>query len=390
MSAKRYRYTGKEKDEETGLSYHQARYLMTWLGRWDRPDPIGLGGGANRLVYAGSSPVGRADQMGTDWWSEADQAVSAGAAELERRGEVALSAGESFLDEQLASAETAYAHWSAGVGLIAKDTVGSAEEVILEGTPVGLAYQGRYGDAASAYVENALSPAMLAASVAESAHNASTAWYQGPANAIDIMSGDADLAARGIESQVTLGADAAKTGLLLWGAGAVSRGSGLLTAESAMAEAQAAEALLVEPVLIATDAGVLEATAVELLGATTGASASEIIIVGSSEVATEALLAGELTAVSRWGRAGLAGGDWVMQGEASLTNYLLSGKWQPSGGGALGNQYAAFGAGESYVVPRSALGGVPAEFGGCTRARSTRPGQPRLLRLGNDAADALA
>ena len=34
VSLKRYRYTGKEKDEETGLYYHGARYYAPWLGRW--------------------------------------------------------------------------------------------------------------------------------------------------------------------------------------------------------------------------------------------------------------------------------------------------------------------------------------------------------------------
>lgn len=30
--AKRYRYTGKERDEESGLYYHGARYYVPWLG----------------------------------------------------------------------------------------------------------------------------------------------------------------------------------------------------------------------------------------------------------------------------------------------------------------------------------------------------------------------
>ncbi len=34
VSQKRYRYTGKERDEETGLNYHGARYYGPWLGRW--------------------------------------------------------------------------------------------------------------------------------------------------------------------------------------------------------------------------------------------------------------------------------------------------------------------------------------------------------------------
>ncbi|MCK4790245.1 MAG: hypothetical protein KAV87_41290 [Desulfobacteraceae bacterium] len=37
---KRYRYTGMERDEETGLNYHMARYYATWLGRWMSADPL--------------------------------------------------------------------------------------------------------------------------------------------------------------------------------------------------------------------------------------------------------------------------------------------------------------------------------------------------------------
>jgi RHS repeat-associated protein len=45
VSAKRYRYTGKEKDDETGLYYHGARYYAPWLGRWTAADPKGHVGG---------------------------------------------------------------------------------------------------------------------------------------------------------------------------------------------------------------------------------------------------------------------------------------------------------------------------------------------------------
>ncbi len=41
-AVKRYRYTGKERDEETGFSYHGARYYASWLGRWCSPDPESL------------------------------------------------------------------------------------------------------------------------------------------------------------------------------------------------------------------------------------------------------------------------------------------------------------------------------------------------------------
>ncbi|GAB93888.1 SpvB/TcaC N-terminal domain-containing protein [Gordonia rhizosphera] len=39
VSLKRYRYTGKERDEETGFSYHDARYYAPWMGRWMSCDP---------------------------------------------------------------------------------------------------------------------------------------------------------------------------------------------------------------------------------------------------------------------------------------------------------------------------------------------------------------
>ncbi len=39
-TAKRYRYTGKERDTESGLYYHGARYYAAWLGRWASCDPI--------------------------------------------------------------------------------------------------------------------------------------------------------------------------------------------------------------------------------------------------------------------------------------------------------------------------------------------------------------
>ena len=67
VSAKRYRYTGKEKDEETGLYYHGARYYAAWLGRWCSVDPRP---DQRSYVYAANSPVlfhdpdGKAIQFG--------------------------------------------------------------------------------------------------------------------------------------------------------------------------------------------------------------------------------------------------------------------------------------------------------------------------------------
>lgn len=64
FSKKRYRFTGKERDEESGLSYHSARYYSVWTMRWISCDPIGIGGGINLYLYASCNPTGRIDLDG--------------------------------------------------------------------------------------------------------------------------------------------------------------------------------------------------------------------------------------------------------------------------------------------------------------------------------------
>jgi RHS repeat-associated protein len=62
---KRYRYTGKERDEESGLYYHGARYYVAWLGRWNSCDPIGIADHINLFAYAACSPSLHVDPTGT-------------------------------------------------------------------------------------------------------------------------------------------------------------------------------------------------------------------------------------------------------------------------------------------------------------------------------------
>ena len=65
ISLKRYRYTGKERDEETGFGYHGARYYAGWLGRWTAADPAGMIDGPNIYAYARCNPVKLVDPKGT-------------------------------------------------------------------------------------------------------------------------------------------------------------------------------------------------------------------------------------------------------------------------------------------------------------------------------------
>jgi RHS repeat-associated protein len=78
VSLKRYRYTGKERDPETGFYYHGARYYAPWLGRWTSCDPAGQADGPNPYQYVRSNPVKLSDPSGT-------QAKGMSMKELQRR-----------------------------------------------------------------------------------------------------------------------------------------------------------------------------------------------------------------------------------------------------------------------------------------------------------------
>ena len=65
VSLKRYKYVGKERDEETGLYYYGARYYAAWLGRFVSVDPMK----AERTWvtpynYVQNNPINRTDPTG--------------------------------------------------------------------------------------------------------------------------------------------------------------------------------------------------------------------------------------------------------------------------------------------------------------------------------------
>jgi RHS repeat-associated protein len=115
VSAKRYRYIGKERDDETGLYHCGARYLAAWLGRWTAADPIGIGDGVNRYAYAGNRPIGSRDATGNaedDVLRELEllqadlilQAAQPGAATPERLAELEGVTAEIVEEQEVAAA----------------------------------------------------------------------------------------------------------------------------------------------------------------------------------------------------------------------------------------------------------------------------------------------
>jgi RHS repeat-associated protein len=64
FARKRYRYTGKERNEESGLNYHGARYYSPWLARWLSCDPAGMADGLNIYAYTRNNPLNHVDPDG--------------------------------------------------------------------------------------------------------------------------------------------------------------------------------------------------------------------------------------------------------------------------------------------------------------------------------------
>ncbi|GIH06146.1 hypothetical protein Rhe02_42130 [Rhizocola hellebori] len=65
-SRKRYRFLGRERDEESGLGHHGLRYYLPYLARWASCDPLAPKSGLNAFRYAKSSPMCFADPNGAE------------------------------------------------------------------------------------------------------------------------------------------------------------------------------------------------------------------------------------------------------------------------------------------------------------------------------------
>jgi RHS repeat-associated protein len=64
FAKKRYRYSGKERDEESGLYYYGARYYAVWMARWVSCDPIKQTSPCQQYHSASCNPINRKDRDG--------------------------------------------------------------------------------------------------------------------------------------------------------------------------------------------------------------------------------------------------------------------------------------------------------------------------------------
>lgn len=147
VSLKQYRYTGKERDEETGLNYHGARYYATWLGRWTAVDPVGIESGVNLYDYVNDNPTYFIDPVGTNGFNPAEH-------NLPYEDDIRASLGEARLTLHGATGEKRQA---------ILDEIAIYEEML--GTPV---YPAPENDLLA--VENVLSPEQIMARDREQAN----------------------------------------------------------------------------------------------------------------------------------------------------------------------------------------------------------------------------
>jgi RHS repeat-associated protein len=63
-NSNRFRYTGREWDQETGLYYYRARYYSPELGRFITEDPMGVGGQISPFAYTDNNPLRWTDPFG--------------------------------------------------------------------------------------------------------------------------------------------------------------------------------------------------------------------------------------------------------------------------------------------------------------------------------------
>ncbi len=92
-----YRFTGKERDEESGFYYHGARYYAPWFAKWVSCDPAGIVDSVNLYVFALDNPTcfqdptGFSSEESSIWptWGEVKEGVYKARKWVGKAGDVA-------------------------------------------------------------------------------------------------------------------------------------------------------------------------------------------------------------------------------------------------------------------------------------------------------------
>jgi RHS repeat-associated protein len=118
FARKRYRFNGKERDEESGLSYFGFRYFSSWVGRWISCDPLGYTDGINPYTYVHDNPLNGVDSSGLETESTPrEQAAAMSSTELHTEGpppapKTDSSAGSNYTSRYPAGESTLASHES--------------------------------------------------------------------------------------------------------------------------------------------------------------------------------------------------------------------------------------------------------------------------------------
>ncbi len=134
QTPKRYRYTAMERDDESGLSYHSARYYAPWLGRWTSTDPLGTSDSVNLYQYVSDNPIRLIDPSGLSGWDRLWGAVTAVGGALE------TAVGGALVATGVATSEIGIGIPIAAAGAVVTahgvDTTVSGIRTLVDGAPV--------------------------------------------------------------------------------------------------------------------------------------------------------------------------------------------------------------------------------------------------------------
>lgn len=321
-----------ERDEETGLNYHTARYYAPWVARWVSADPIGVKGGLNLYGYCKSNPVIFLDITGNERSiAEINRTFDQGI-----RGDKVITLNE--LTTGIGSTTLSLTDWAFmmrvdnGGYRVDKDvqtiintlttpdpasTAADSEkayesnETSLQYNSEGGTYTNREGrEATKRWLNRHRDPKRAVATLEVGAAILVPEYYYAARSIYHSANGNPK------EAALDLG------GVFLirfWRAQTRHQGVSNLADEE--------------------------------IESSLGTISSKYYYRSPVAVSEAGIAVETLVPTSRWGRPGLQPGDWIMPGPPNRLNHTLSFKWEPKWLGG-NNTPAPFSAGEGYILPR--------------------------------------